>query len=177
MHDEAQATPNADAAPAAEHATTGVKTPAESAPSPQPATEPPAKSSPGSSAKAKTAKAPASAVKPVARARATARPASKAAAAEAAAVETAAPAEAPKADKAKKHAPAKPKLVRDSFTLPADDYALFATLKKRALAGKTEIKKSELVRAGLAMLARADDAAFMKAIGLVDRIKIGRPKK
>lgn len=175
MHDEAQSTPNADAAPAAEQATTGVKTPAESAPSPQPATEPPAKSSPRSSPKATTAKAPASAVKPAARARAPARPASKPAAA--AAVETAAPAEAPKADKAKKHAPAKPKLVRDSFTLPADDYALFATLKKRALAGKTEVKKSELVRAGLAMLARADDAEFMKAIGLVDRIKTGRPKK
>ncbi|MBS0513599.1 MAG: hypothetical protein JSR42_20790 [Proteobacteria bacterium] len=152
-----------------------MKTPAESAPSPQPATEPPAKSSPRSSPKATTAKAPASAVKPAARARAPARPASKPAAA--AAVETAAPAEAPKADKAKKHAPAKPKLVRDSFTLPADDYALFATLKKRALAGKTEVKKSELVRAGLAMLARADDAEFMKAIGLVDRIKTGRPKK
>lgn len=175
MHDEAQSTPNAAAASAAEQATTGVKTPAESAPSPQPATEPPAKSSPRSSPKARTAKAPASAVKPAARARAPARPASKPAAA--AAVETAAPAEAPKADKAKKHAPAKPKLVRDSFTLPADDYALFATLKKRALAGKTEVKKSELVRAGLAMLARADDAAFMKAIGLVDRIKTGRPKK
>lgn len=175
MHDEAQSTPNADAAPAAEQATTGVKTPAESAPSPQPATEPPAKSSPRSSPKATTAKAPASAVKPAARARTPARPASKPAAA--AAVETAAPAEAPKADKAKKHAPAKPKLVRDSFTLPADDYALFATLKKRALAGKTEVKKSELVRAGLAMLARADDAEFMKAIGLVDRIKTGRPKK
>lgn len=172
MHDEAQSTPNAAAASAAEQATTGVKTPAESAPSPQPATEPPAKSSPRSSPKARTAKAPASAVKPPARARATARPATKPAAAEAAA-----PAEAPKADKAKKHAPAKPKLVRDSFTLPADDYALFATLKKRALAGKTEVKKSELVRAGLAMLARADDAAFMKAIGLVDRIKTGRPKK
>lgn len=172
MHDEAQSTPNAAAACAAEQATTGVKTPAESAPSPQPATEPPPKSSPRSSPKARTAKAPASAVKPPARARATARPATKPAAAEAAA-----PAEAPKVDKAKKHAPAKPKLVRDSFTLPADDYALFATLKKRALAGKTEIKKSELVRAGLAMLARADDAAFMKAIGLVDRIKTGRPKK
>ncbi len=172
MHDEAQSTPNAAAASAAEQATTGVKTPAESAPSPQPATEPPAKSSPRSSPKARTAKAPASAVKPPARARATARPATKPAAAEAAA-----PAEAPKADKAKKHAPAKPKLVRDSFTLPADDYALFATLKKRALAGKTEVKKSELVRAGLAMLARADDAEFMKAIGLVDRIKTGRPKK
>lgn len=82
-----------------------------------------------------------------------------------------------KSAKTKKHPPAKPKLVRDSFTLPEDDYALFASLKQRALAGGAEVKKSELLRAGLAMLARADDAEFLKAIGLVERIKTGRPKK
>lgn len=79
--------------------------------------------------------------------------------------------------KAKKHEPTKPKLVRDSFTLPENDYALFATLKQRALTGGAEVKKSELVRAGLAMLVRADDAEFLKAIGLVERIKTGRPRK
>ena len=87
----------------------------------------------------------------------------------------------PKADEApataKKHTPAKPKLVRDSFTLPEADYALFASLKQRALTGGAEVKKSELLRAALAMLARADDAEFLKAVGQVERIKTGRPKK
>lgn len=87
----------------------------------------------------------------------------------------------PKTDEApataKKQAPAKPKLVRDSFTLPEADYALFASLKQRALKGGTEVKMSELLRAALAMLARADDAEFLNAVGQVERIKTGRPKK
>lgn len=107
--------------------------------------------------------------------KAAAKPAKKVAAA--ATVEAPAPAEPPKPTKAKKHAAAKPKLVRDSFTLPEDDYALFASLKQRALKGGVEVKKSELLRAGLAVLARADDASFLEAVGLVERIKTGRPKK
>ena len=98
----------------------------------------------------------------------------------AAAVDAPAPAEPPKATKAtkaKKHAPAKPKLVRDSVTLPENDYALFASLKQRALKSGAEVKKSELLRAGLAMLALADDAAFLEAVGRIERIKTGRPKK
>lgn len=102
---------------------------------------------------------------------------------EVAAVELAAPVEVPqpaqtvKSAKVKKPAPVKHKLIRDSFTLPEQDYLLFATLKKRALASGVEVRKSELLRAGLAMLARAEDADFLKAIGLVERIKTGRPKK
>lgn len=88
--------------------------------------------------------------------------------------------EAPKVEKApkvKKQAPKKPKLVRDSFTIPETDYALFATLKQRALKAGVEVKKSEILRAALAVLAKLDDAEFVKAIGLVERIKTGRPKK
>ena len=79
--------------------------------------------------------------------------------------------------KVKKQVPKKPKLVRDSFTIPESDYTLFATLKQRALAVGIEVKKSELLRASLAMLAGLDDGALAKAIGLVNRIKTGRPKK
>lgn len=89
-------------------------------------------------------------------------------------------AEAPKVEKVskdKKPPQKKPKLVRDSFTIPENDYELFATLKQRALTAGVEVKKSELLRAGLAMLAKLDDAEFIKAVGLVDRIKTGRPKK
>jgi hypothetical protein len=88
--------------------------------------------------------------------------------------------EAPKAIKAakvKKQAPKKPKLVRDSFTLPEGDYALFATLKQRALAAGIEVKKSELLRASLTLLANLEESVFAKTIGLVERIKTGRPKK
>jgi hypothetical protein len=89
-------------------------------------------------------------------------------------------AEAPKdekAAKAKKQAPKKPKLVRDSFTIPEGDYALFVSLKQRALGAGIEVKKGEILRAALATLAKLDDAELVKAIGLVERIKTGRPKK
>lgn len=82
-----------------------------------------------------------------------------------------------KAAKVKKQVPKKPKLVRDSFTLPEGDYALFATLKQRALAAGIEVKKSELLRASLTLLANLEDVVFAKTIGLVERIKTGRPKK
>lgn len=84
---------------------------------------------------------------------------------------------AEKASKAKKQAPKKAKLVRDSFTIPEPDYALFATLKERALAAGVEVKKSEILRAAVATLAKLDNAELVKAIGLVERIKTGRPKK
>jgi len=71
----------------------------------------------------------------------------------------------------------KARLVRDSFTFPESDYALFATLKQRALAAGGEIKKSELVRAGLALLNGLDDADLARVLGKVERIKTGRPKK
>lgn len=89
-------------------------------------------------------------------------------------------AEAPKAEKtakAKKQAPKKPKLVRDSFTIPETDYALFAALKQRALSAGVETKKGEILRAALVTLAKLDNAELVKAIGLVERIKTGRPKK
>lgn len=82
-----------------------------------------------------------------------------------------------KVSKAKKQAPKKPKLVRDSFTIPETDYALFATLKQRALVAGVEVKKSEILRAAVVELAKLNDAELVKAIGLVERIKTGRPKK
>ncbi|SDH72337.1 hypothetical protein [Propionivibrio dicarboxylicus] len=78
----------------------------------------------------------------------------------------------PKAEKAKK-----PKLVRDSFTIPQDDYALFAALKQRALTLGIEIKKSELLRAGIVMLNTLDNGDFARAVAAIERIKTGRPKK
>ena len=91
-----------------------------------------------------------------------------------------APAPAAKATKPEK-APKPPKLrnkpVRDSFTMPEADFALIATLKARALAAQRETKKSELLRAGLHALAALDTPALVAALGQLEPVKIGRPKK
>ncbi len=98
-------------------------------------------------------------------------------------VETATPPPAVKPTKAlEAPKPAKvPKLrqkpVRDSFTMPASDFGLIAALKARLLAAKHETKKSELLRAGLHALAALDTPFLVAAIGKLDQVKVGRPKK
>ena len=80
-------------------------------------------------------------------------------------------------------APAKPakekkvKVVRDSFTLPKTELLQIADMKKRAMALGVEVKKSELIRAGLQALSTMTDAPFKKALGNVPTIKTGRPSK
>ena len=70
----------------------------------------------------------------------------------------------------------KPKLVRDSFTIPKDEYAVIETLKQRASALAQPVKKSELLRAGLKLLATLSDSALRTALQAVPSIKTGRPK-
>lgn len=77
----------------------------------------------------------------------------------------------------KKEKPEKVKVVRDSFTIPKAEYAQIAAMKKRAMALGMEVKKSELIRAGLALLATTSDAALRKALGNVPTLKTGRPGK
>jgi hypothetical protein len=87
----------------------------------------------------------------------------------------AAPAVAPAPAKpAKAH---KPKLVRDSFTIPKDEYAVLEALKSRALALGQHVRKSELLRAGIQALGTMNDGAFLKAVGAVPTLKTGRPRK
>jgi hypothetical protein len=80
-------------------------------------------------------------------------------------------------------APAKPlkdkkiKVVRDSFTLPKSELLQIGEMKKRALGLSVEIKKSELIRAGLQALASMTDASFKKALASIPTIKTGRPTK
>ena len=69
------------------------------------------------------------------------------------------------------------KLIRDSFTLPREDFDLIAVLKERALGFKRPTKKSELLRAGLQLLARLDSAALQAALDALRPLKAGRPKK
>ena len=70
----------------------------------------------------------------------------------------------------------KPKLVRDSFTMPKDEYQVLDALKRRALGLEKHVRKSELLRAGVQALAAMNDRAFLKAIGGVPTLKTGRPK-
>jgi len=70
----------------------------------------------------------------------------------------------------------KPKLVRDSFTIPKDEYVVIDTLKIRAGKLGQSIKKSELLRAGVKALAAMSDIQFKAALSNVPTIKTGRPK-
>jgi len=71
----------------------------------------------------------------------------------------------------------KVKMERDSFTMPKEEYAQIATLKKRLEGLAKPAKKSELLRAGLKLLAAMDNAALQAALAAVPTIKTGRPKK
>ncbi len=70
----------------------------------------------------------------------------------------------------------KPKLVRDSFTIPKLEYLVVDALKARAAKLAQPVKKSELLRAGLKALAAMPDAALKLALQAVPAIKTGRPK-
>ena len=82
-----------------------------------------------------------------------------------------------KIKKTREDKPAKTKVVRDSFTMPWDDYAKLAELKRRLQEVGVHAKKSELLRAGLHALARLDPEHLTLAVARLEPIKAGRPKK
>jgi hypothetical protein len=67
------------------------------------------------------------------------------------------------------------KVIRDSFTMPAAEHQLIGALKNRCLGLGVAIKKSELLRAGLAALVRLPDEGLAKAVAAVESVKTGRP--
>ncbi|MDY0328884.1 MAG: hypothetical protein RBR52_00125 [Thiomonas sp.] len=73
--------------------------------------------------------------------------------------------------------PPKIKLVRDSFTIPRAEYEALGALKDRLVKLARPAKKSELLRAGIAVLTTLNDAALLAALDAVPAIKTGRPKK
>ena len=73
--------------------------------------------------------------------------------------------------------PKKPKLVRDSFTIPKAEYAVLEQLKARAAKSGTPAKKSEVLRAGIKVLSVMGDVAFAAALAAVPALKTGRPAK
>ena len=64
------------------------------------------------------------------------------------------------------------RMVRDSFALSEDDYAQLVELKHRLMIQGLNVKKSEVVRAGLLLLTALDDADLTVVI---DKIRCATP--
>ena len=79
------------------------------------------------------------------------------------------------AKKAKKEH--KKKVVRDSFTMPQSEYQKIAEIKAICLKAKMHVKKSEVLRAGLVILAKLNATQLKRALSELEKIKTGRPKK
>ncbi len=135
---------------------------------------------PAAKAAAKPATKPA--VKPVAKPAAKPRTSVKTAV-KAAAGALAAPAPAAKrtrkaAQSAATPAPrdaARPALVRDSFTMPEQEYAVLAEVKGACLRAGIDVKKSELLRIGVALLGQVDIATLKAVLAALPQLKTGRP--
>lgn len=135
-------------------------------------------------AKAAPAKAVKPAAKPAAKAAKPAKPAAKPtvkAAAKAAAKSLAAPVAKRAARKAAAPAAvreadtARPVLVRDSFTMPEQEYAVLAEVKQACLRAGIDVKKSELLRIGVALLGQVDIATLKAVLAALPQLKTGRP--
>ena len=71
----------------------------------------------------------------------------------------------------------KAKLVRDSFTMPEHEYEVLGQVKKACLKAGFEIKKSELLRIGVALISQLDMATLQNVLASLPQLKTGRPKK
>jgi hypothetical protein len=73
--------------------------------------------------------------------------------------------------------PKKAKLVRDSFTMPELEYAALGEVKKACIKAGFEVKKSELLRIGVAMIREMELPALKSAVAALSPLKPGRPRK
>jgi hypothetical protein len=88
----------------------------------------------------------------------------------------AAPAKGARAKAASAAVPAaRPHLVRDSFTMPEQEYAVLGTVKQACLKAGFEVKKSELLRIGVALLGQLDMASLRAVLDGLPQLKTGRP--
>jgi hypothetical protein len=71
----------------------------------------------------------------------------------------------------------KTKLVRDSFAIPEKEYAALVAVKKTCLKAGLEIKKTELIRIGIALVNNLTTAKIKTAQAKLTQISAGRPKK
>jgi len=73
--------------------------------------------------------------------------------------------------------PKKAQVVRDSFTMPEKEYLKIAEIKDKGVKAGLQVKKSEVLRAGLKALCAMDEAQLKAALSGLDKIKTGRPNK
>lgn len=71
----------------------------------------------------------------------------------------------------------KAKLVRDSFTMPETEYQVLNDVKKAFLKSGVSVKKSELLRAGVALIKAMKLDQLNAVISALPPLKAGRPKK
>lgn len=71
----------------------------------------------------------------------------------------------------------KPKVVRDSFTMPQSEYQKIAHIKEIGLKAGLQVKKSEVLRAGVIALCAMNEEQLKVALSSLDKIKTGRPNK
>jgi hypothetical protein len=150
----------------------------------KPAAKPDVKAAPAAAVKTPAAKktvaasaAPAAArAKPAVKA-ATAKAAKKATPARKPAAKRPAPAAQENGDEPVREKARKARLVRDSFTMPEHEYELLGQVKKACLKAGFEIKKSELLRIGVALIGQLDLATLQNVLASLPQLKTGRPKK
>jgi hypothetical protein len=70
---------------------------------------------------------------------------------------------------------ARPVLVRDSFTMPEGEYAVLLDVKQACLRAGIDVKKSELLRIGVALLGQLDVATLQGVLAALPQLKTGRP--
>ncbi len=70
---------------------------------------------------------------------------------------------------------ARPVLVRDSFTMPEREYAVLLEVKQACLRAGIDVKKSELLRIGVALLGQVDIATLKAVLAALPQLKTGRP--
>jgi hypothetical protein len=70
--------------------------------------------------------------------------------------------------------PAREKVIRDGFTMPASDYALIAQVQATSLQARISVTKSEVLRAGLQVLSRLPLAELTQVLRELEKVKTGR---
>jgi hypothetical protein len=75
----------------------------------------------------------------------------------------------------KKRKVSKGKVIRDSFSFPEQDYRKISELKKTCLAAGIPVKKGEILRAGLLLLAKLNLDELKRIVEQVEKVKTGRP--
>lgn len=67
------------------------------------------------------------------------------------------------------------KVIRDSFTIPSNEYEVISRIKKRCMKAGVSANKSEILRAGLSALDAMRDKELAEMFESLLRVKTGRP--